>query len=85
MMKRFILILIILHFGCDSFDEGSGLLEANYYIQDGWLAFVDGNYNEAKDLFNTALLADNDPVYHFLSFEGLGWAHTYHAKSVLFF
>ena len=84
MMKRWFLIFIIFHFACDSFDEGSGLLEANYYIQDGWLTFTLGNYIEAKDLFNTALLADDDPVYQFLSYVGLGWTHTYHAKSLLF-
>lgn len=84
MMKRWFLIIIIFHFACDSFDEGSELLEANYYIQDGWLAFTLGDYIEAKDLFNTALLADDDTVYQFLSFVGLGWTHTYHAKSLLF-
>ena len=84
MMKYWLYFLFFLLFACQSFEEESDFLEPGFYLQDGWLAFMSGNYSEAKDLFNTVRDVDNDPLYHFLSYVALGWAHTYHAKSLLF-
>jgi len=81
-MKRFIFIMIIVFWGCDTLVEQSTPLKGDFYIQDGWLAFTSKKYEEADKHFDTAIETNEErSKYHFLSSIGKGWTDMYNAKT----
>ena len=85
-MKR--LLLIILIFSCDSFEESFGVGESeesfSYYdfLAYGWSQIFENNPDLALDYFDQSLSIP-DIQYYNSSFVGMGWAKTYQANTLL--
>ena len=85
-MKK--LLLIILIFSCDSFEEKFGVGESeesfSYYdfLAYGWSQVFENNLDLALDYFDQSLNIPNIQYYN-SSFVGMGWARTYQANAVL--
>lgn len=82
-MNKKIYIIFLFFWSCSGLKEDSDLLDSIYYIEDGWIAFTEGDYIQATNLFETALLND-EPIYNLMSYTGLGWTKTYQSRSLLF-
>ena len=82
MMKRFTYLSILILWGCNTLVEQNTPLKGDYYIQDGWLAFLSNKYEEADKHFNTAIETNEQgSIYHFLSSIGQGWTCLYSAQT----
>ena len=82
MMKRLIYLSILIMWSCDALVEESTPLDGEFYIQDGWMAFLSKEYIEADRFFSTAIENNEErSLYHFLSSIGRGWAYMYNAKT----
>ena len=85
-MKK--LLLIILIFSCDSFEESFGVGESeesfSYYdfLAYGWSQIFENNPDLALDYFDQSLSIP-DIQYYNSSFVGMGWAKTYQANALL--
>ena len=67
---------------CNSLNEEEVKLEGDFYIQDGWLAFLSENYKEANNYFDIAIETNiSGSLYHFKSYIGKGWSYLYNAKT----
>lgn len=74
------LICIILLLGCDQFIEENAPLEANYYVEDGWKAFEEEDYQLAHQYFSATLVGGDNSFYPH-AYVGLGWNCIYYANS----
>ncbi len=82
-MRKFLLILIFLYFGCDNpfteLEEQSSIGHYIDYMEEAWVKFEEGDYSAADSLFSTCLLTNS--YEHFNSaYIGLGWTSLYLAN-----
>jgi len=81
-MKWLIYLSTLILWGCNTLEEQDAPLQGDFYIQDGWLAFISKKYEEADQHFNTAIETNDErSIYHFLSSIGKGWTYMYNAKT----
>jgi tetratricopeptide (TPR) repeat protein len=82
MINRYIYIIFLLSLGCDVFIEESSPLGGQFYIQDGWLSFEAGNFDQACSYFSTSISTNDENIsdVNFFAYTGLGWANMYKAK-----
>lgn len=78
-MKKFLLVSLILLFSCEELQESSNFLEYDFYMDEGWLAFQEDEWDLAVELFNTGLSSSSASNYS-EAFTGLGWTYMYHAN-----
>ena len=82
MINRLIYISLLILWGCDMLEEQTASLPGDYYIEDGWQAFISKNYDEAEFHFMTAIETNEEwSIHHFRSYIGLGWTYMYKTKT----
>tara|TARA_B110000438_G_scaffold104615_1_gene103241 strand:+ start:555 stop:1292 length:738 start_codon:yes stop_codon:yes gene_type:complete len=69
-------------FACEKLEEQTAPLSGIFYIFEGWNAFMEQDYDRAKELFSGALLADegSGTNYYDHAYAGLGWTAIYKAN-----
>jgi len=81
-MKHIYIILILFMFGCEELEEQTTPLSGIFYVFEGWNAFMEQDYDRAKELFSATLLADegSETNYYDHAYAGLGWTAIYKAN-----
>ena len=81
-MKHIYIILILFMFGCEELEEQTTPLSGIFYVFEGWNAFMEQDYDRAKELFSATLLADegSETNYYDYAYAGLGWTAIYKAN-----
>ena len=81
-MKHIYIILILFIFGCEELEEQTTPLSGIFYVFEGWNAFMEQDYDRAKELFSATLLADegSETNYYDYAYAGLGWTAIYKAN-----
>tara|TARA_B110000196_G_scaffold77470_1_gene66414 strand:- start:33 stop:734 length:702 start_codon:yes stop_codon:yes gene_type:complete len=69
-------------FGCEELEEQTTPLSGIFYVFEGWNAFMEQDYDRAKELFSATLLADegSETNYYDYAYAGLGWTAIYKAN-----
>ena len=69
-------------FGCEELEEQTTPLSGIFYVFEGWNAFMEQDYDRAKELFLATLLADegSETNYYDYAYAGLGWTAIYKAN-----
>ncbi len=81
-MKHIYIILILFMFACEELEEQTTPLSGIFYVFEGWNAFMEQDYDRAKELFSATLLADegSETNYYDYAYAGLGWTAIYKAN-----
>tara|TARA_B110000438_G_scaffold114278_1_gene112027 strand:+ start:2082 stop:2786 length:705 start_codon:yes stop_codon:yes gene_type:complete len=69
-------------FACEELEEQTTPLSGIFYVFEGWNAFMEQDYDRAKELFSATLLADegSETNYYDYAYAGLGWTAIYKAN-----
>lgn len=82
-MRYYLYILIFFIYSCDDLLETSGPLDYENLIIEGWLKFVDKDYEMAEEMFLEVLEIDSSLIsYYSEAWLGLGWSGIYRAKEL---
>ena len=81
-MKKKYIIFILFIFSCEELEEQTTPLSGIFYVFEGWNAFMEQDYDRAKELFSATLLADegSETNYYDYAYAGLGWTAIYKAN-----